>query len=596
MALSTWLRGLAAALLALAILPVTLTSRVGDEASAGLLSTPPLRRPVALALADDGQWLFVANQAGTISTIDTEKLRVASEMRAGRKLSDLAIFPDDRFLVALDEDSNNAIFLKRKAAKLKQIAKLAVAPYPVSVTVSADGKRCYVASLWPRRLTEIELGSELRSGRAPSISRTIKLPFAPRNQVLVRGDKKLVVADSFGAKLAIVDTAAGKLERVHELPGHHIRGLGVTPDGGRLLVSQQVLHPRATTAFEDIHWGNLVTNNVRSLDLDALVRPGGDPLQGSRSLALGEVGKGAADPGGLMMASDGTILVALSGVNEVIIGRERETTWTRRAVGRRPTAVLPGHNSSRVYVANTLSDSVSVVDLKKQVVLEEIQLGSEPPPLTEAERGEVLFYSARLTHDGWFSCNSCHIDGHTSGLLNDNLTDGSFGTPKRILTLRGVADTAPYAWNGSMPDLESQIRKSIKTTMQGPDLTEKEVRDIAAFLRSLPPPPAAGCFEPSRDQAVLEHGRKIFKGQGCVLCHTPPTYTSSKSYDVGMVDEVSNRYFNPPSLRGVSQGGPYFHDGRARTLEDVFVVFGHELKQPLARDDVQALVAFLRSI
>lgn len=589
-------RLLSAALLVLAVLPATLTSQPGDRAAAGLMSTPLLRRPVALALADEGKWLFVANQAGTISTIDTEKLRVVSERRAGGKLSDVAALPDAEFVVALDEESSNAIFLKRSGANLEPTVKVAVPPYPVSVTVSANGERCFVASLWPRRLTEIEFAPALRSGRTPPITRTMALPFAPGKQLLVRGDKKLIVADSFGGKLAVLDTATGKVESVNELPGHHIRGLAVTPDGSRLLVSQQVLHPRATTAFEDIHWGNLVTNNVRSLDLDLLLRPGGDPLRGSRSLPLGEVGKGAADPAGLMIARDGTIVIALSGVNEVIIGRERETTWSRRGVGTRPTALVPGPGSTRVYVANTFSDSISVVDVKKQIVLEEIKLGSGPGALTEAQRGEMLFYSAHLTHDRWFSCNSCHVDGHTSGFLNDNLTDGSFGTPKRILTLRGVADTGPYAWNGSMPDLESQIRKSVKTTMQGPDLIESEVSDLAAFLRSLPPAPAMGSFQPSQERSIAERGRKIFADQGCGVCHTPPTYTSGKAYDVGLTDEVGNRYFNPPSLRGVSQGGPYFHDGRARTLEDVLVVFGHLLKRQLSREEVHALVAFLRSI
>src|SRR2546429_167098 len=83
-----------------------------------------------------------------------------------------------------------------------------------------------------------------------------------------------------------------------------------------------------------------------------------------------------------------------------------------------------------------------------------IPLGPQPE-LSLAERGELLFYDARLSHDGWFSCHSCHTDGHSNGLLNDNLGDGSFGAPKRVLSLLGVRDTGPWAWNGTMPDLEA---------------------------------------------------------------------------------------------------------------------------------------------
>ena len=77
-------------------------------------------------------------------------------------------------------------------------------------------------------------------------------------------------------------------------------------------------------------------------------------------------------------------------------------------------------------MANTLGDSVSVVDLAKGTVLKEISLGRQSP-LGPAERGEQLFYDARLSLEGWFSCHSCHSDGHSNGRLNDNLGDGGFG-------------------------------------------------------------------------------------------------------------------------------------------------------------------------
>jgi len=132
-------------------------------------------------------------------------------------------------------------------------------------------------------------------------------------------------------------------------------------------------------------------------------------------------------------------------------------------------------------VANTFSDSISIVDVASAKIAGQIALGMQPP-LSKAERGELLFYDARLSHDGWFSCHTCHPDGHTTSLLNDNQSDGSFGTPKRILTLRGVGDTGPWAWNGSMPDLERQVRTSIEKTMQGTKPTSEQVSDLTAFF------------------------------------------------------------------------------------------------------------------
>jgi YVTN family beta-propeller protein len=298
------------------------------------------------------------------------------------------------------------------------------------------------------------------------------------------------------------------------------------------------------------------------------------------------------------VSAEGQVVVALAGVGEVAVSpkpNRKEFTWQRLAVGRRPTAVLTSPDGRRAYVANTFSDSVSVVDLGDKKVLAEVALGPQPD-LDLADRGEVLFHDARLSHDGWFSCQSCHTDGHTNGLLNDNLGDDSFGAPKRVLSLRGVRDTGPWAWNGTMPDLESQVRKSIPSTMRGREPTDVDVRALVAYLRTLPPAPALARSRGAVDEAAVRRGREVFEQHACGTCHAPPEFTSRKTYDVGLVDEVGNRHFNPPSLRGVSQGGPFFHDNRAATLPEVFTRHRHQLKGELPQQELDDLLSFLNSV
>src|SRR5947209_186058 len=71
-----------------------------------------LRHPVALALADNGRWLFVANQrSGTVCSIDMKGGRIAGETVVGRKLSDLAITPDGALVLVVDEDANGLTVL-----------------------------------------------------------------------------------------------------------------------------------------------------------------------------------------------------------------------------------------------------------------------------------------------------------------------------------------------------------------------------------------------------------------------------------------------------------------------------------------------------
>jgi YVTN family beta-propeller protein len=573
-------------LIALAGLSFLLSTRA-DDSSSKTASPVSIRRPVALALADDGKWLFVANRdSGTISVIDPAEARAVAEVPAGRKLADLAIAPDGRRLLAVDVDAGELLIFVRDGSKLQTPRRVKTSPAPVSVRIAPDGSRCTVASLWSWRLGVFTLDE------TPHDVTTIDLPFAPREQLWLPGGKRLLVADAFAGRLAVVDAEHGVVESVRRLPAHNIRGLALSADGKRVLVAHQILHPMGTATRDDIHWGNLLTNNLRSLLLANVLNPKADLLAASELSYFGEAGHGTADPGGVAVASGGNVLVPLAGVAEVAYGDGHG--WRYATVGARPAAVVASPDGQRAIVANTFGDSISIVNLKEATATE-IPLGARRQ-LTAAERGEVLFHDARLAHDGWLSCQSCHTDGHTNGLLADTLGDGTYGTPKRVLSLRGVADTGPWAWNGSMTTLEAQVRKSIETTMHGKKPSDDQVRDLTAYLKTLPPPPSRDRLRGGIDDEAARRGREIFAKHACANCHVPSSYTSGKTYDVGLADEQGLKQFNPPSLRGISQGGPYFHDSRATTLADVFAKHRHQLKGDLGKMDLDDLLSFLKSL
>ena len=136
-------------------------------------------------------------------------------------------------------------------------------------------------------------------------------------------------------------------------------------------------------------------------------------LDGSQLFDLGDVGYGAGDPGELAFDVRGNLIVALAGVDEVAITASPGQGPRRIVVGRRPTAVLPGPDGRWAYVADSLDDTVSVVEIATGQRPATIALGPRPE-LTAVDRGERLFASARLSHDGWMSCQSCHTDGHTN--------------------------------------------------------------------------------------------------------------------------------------------------------------------------------------
>ncbi len=566
------------------------------HAAEPLMNSAMLRRPVALQFSEDGKTLYVANQqSGTISVVNAMKKQVVAEIAAGKKLSSLAILPRRNLLLATDEAAHEVILLRVDAtAQLKIIQRLPVSPYPVSIVLSADGSRCFVASLWSRRLSAINIKDQ--SDQPLVLSKQIDLSFAPREQTLLPKENRLAVADAFAGRLAFFDPADLSLQVSKEFPGHNIRGLGVSRDGRKILVAHQMLNDLAHTIQNDVHWGMLMSNDLRWLKVESALAGGKELYHGAHMHPLGEPGKGSGDPAGLDVSAAGTVVVTLSGINHVTLGKEDDFSLYRVQVGKRPVAVKIAPDGNFAFVANMYDDSLSVVNLADREVTATIPLGQQPD-LTQIQQGEVLFHDATLSHDGWMSCHSCHTSGHANGQLNDNLSDLSFGAPKRVLSLLGQKDTAPYAWNGKAKDFAAQIRSSLEKTMQSDEAPQEEqVQSIAAYLDTLELPLSVDELRGTQDKVAVARGQKVFEQHDCARCHALPSYTTPETYDVGLKDKEGNVRFNPPSLRGLSHRGPFFHDGSAKTLEEVFLPGKHPGESAYSPEEVKDLVGFLRSL
>ena len=580
-----------------------------------------LHRPVAIDQTHSGKTIVVASRGrGSVTLLDRASRRVEAEFSVARSLCDLAVHPDGRHLLAVDDAAHELLILELANGRVTVTKRLAVSRFPVDVEIATDGSICTVTSLWSRCVTIVRLDTTSAGTLPPRVAATVALPFAPRGQVLIPHRGQAIIADSFGGRIAVVNTDSGKLDLVRELPGHNIRGLAIDPAGRRLWIAHQILNHLAQPTRGDIHWGVLMSNGLRSLDLSRLLDGSHELLEDSRFVSLGDGSRGAGDPAGFAFDDRGRIVVALSGVNEVSVLFDDAYRSRRIPTGRRPAAVVTIPEASEFWVANTFSDSVSVVESfetpddsqpsagpssagsRKLVfhdltlVAHDIPLGASRP-LTPAERGELLFHDARLSHANWFSCHSCHTDGHTSNQLADTLGDGDYGAPKRIPSLLGVRDTDPWAWNGTVKQLQEQVHRSVQSTMQGRAIPAERADDLVAYMRTLQPPPGLADSKTGGPFAEsVARGRKVFSRQGCARCHTGRTYTTHTSYNVGLADALGNERFNPPSLRGVSQRSSFFHDGRAESLRDVFTTHEHQIAKALSGRELDDLVRYLQHL
>lgn len=550
---------------------------------------PAPKRPQAVAavIGPDGERVLVGNRDGTVQAVSAERLEVLAEIPVGGNLTGLTPLPDGR-IVAVDRAGDRLVALRLVPDAEGAVAVAAAYPTCRSPARAAAGGRILAVScLWARTvaLYDLESADGLERPRASA-----QLPFEPRELVFL-DERTVLAADAFGGGLALLSAEDGAVLRTRELAAHNLRGLALLPGGERVAVAHQHLHSGMHTTSDDIRWGVFITNSVTTLPVEDLLTGSPRLERRSRVLDLGSVATPSGDPAALRATPEGELVVALGGVSRVAFGAADARRTSHLPVGEGPSAVALGADR-RVYVANTRSDSLSVITAGRRREAARVALGPAVEPSAE-ERGEALFHDATLSLRGWMSCASCHTDGHTNHRLSDTLGDGNYGAPKRVLSLLGVADTRPYAWDGGMRRLEDQVVKSVKTTLRGRALTEGEVADLAAYLRTLEVPALGGGAPPA--PRFVAAGRAAFDRYACNRCHREPTYTSPGVHDVGLADELGTTRFNPPSLRGLRFGRRFFHDGSARSLREVLARHpGNGVE--VSGEDLPALVAFLKTL
>jgi cytochrome c peroxidase len=563
------------------------------------------RRPVALEYSvATGQLLILNQRSASLSIFDTKRQLIVREDQLGGRPTDME-WIDGTALVAVSNDKTHVVSLYHVSAQqMLHVHDIPSCRYPIQLKYDARTSVLYVAGLWSRQLAVLRI--DKTEPQQSKLIQLVDLSFAPRKMVIDRAGDRMIIGDAYGGTLGLADISAaaqGRLTMIGErtFPGHNVRGLEISASGEMLLIAHQMLNELAHTVRNDVHWGLLMSNDLRWLRLENVIKGGEEMYTGAHMHPLGEAGSATGDPTGMVVTKDGTVVVILGGVGEIAYGQEDDFSLQRIKVGLRPMDIIVASAEDRIYVANMLSDSISVVSLKDQQSTQ-IPLGPQGT-WTQVDRGERLFFNAKLSHDGWMSCHSCHTDGHTNGLLNDNFSDKSFGAPKRVLTLLGKANTAPFAWNGKAADLQTQIKNSLTQTMQMDEPpSEEQLQELAAFVKTLSTPPSIDEARKHVDREAIARGQKVFQQADCRQCHAPPAFTVTGLFDVGLTDSEGNQEFNPPSLLGVGQRVHFFHNNTAKTLSDVFLKHKHPVG-PRATDvelltpqQVADLVQYLRSL
>ena len=270
-------------------------------------------------------------------------------------------------------------------------------------------------------------------------------------------------------------------------------------------------------------------------------------------------------------------------------------------------------------------------------------------PLNDAkiELGRKLYYDTRLSKNRTVSCNSCHDlasfgdDGlPVSAGINEQ--KGGRSAP----TVYNAAIHIAQFWDGRAADVEAQavgpVLNPIEMGMPDETYVLRVLKSIPgyveAFAKAFPDEKepltyanmgkAIGAFErklmtPSRfddylkgDEKALtdaeKHGMSLFVTTGCTVCHNGEGVGGHMYQKLGLVkewptqdlgryeatkNEADKYFFKVPSLRNITETGPYLHDGSVKSLEEmVSKMAEHQLGRSLSAEDTKSIVSFLGSL
>lgn len=547
-----------------------------------------LSRPTDMCWIERGEVLAVANAAsGSISLVNVQTGVINETILRGKPVA-IEWLKRSQQLAIIDQAKGELIIAKLEDQQVVVEQRLPVGRGANRIAISNDETLLAVSAVWDRRVSLISVKEQSQD---PQL---LKLDFEPGLLVFTPDNSLLLVFDAFAGQFAALDASDLSIKFVGDVAGHQVRGVDFLTSN-RFIITHQILHEEAATTADNIAAGAVIENVFQEIEFDH-DEEGKFYFEPQLIKELGVPSHGTADPASIVVDGESNRYIVAAGVDEVLVTNSYGIVREQIEIGRRPVDLLLDDKNRLLYCLNQFDQSITVLNIDQFSVVKTISLGPQPAA-TSRSRGEELFFDAQRSRFGWYSCHSCHVDGHTNGQLADTFGDGAAGAPKRILSLLGGRDNNPWAWNGSMRSLHDQVLKSGMTTMRGDGFSAREANDLVAYLHTLEPPPP---FRPpidELDRKLIDQGNAIFHKHGCSDCHIPPlTYTADTVFDVGLSDEHGTKKFNPPSLIGVGYRRSLFHDGRAKDLPSIFVEYGHQLNEDISESKLSALVRFLESL
>ena len=239
--------------------------------------------------------------------------------------------------------------------------------------------------------------------------------------------------------------------------------------------------------------------------------------------------------------------------------------------------------------------------------------------------GDLAFSSPNMLGDvarrAGVSCSTCHVNGasnaaffipglstrhgnlDTTGAIFNPPADDHVLNPLTIPSLRGARFLGPYGHDGRQPSLRIFVRNVIVDEFGGAEPSASILDAMVAYIEDiefLPNPRVTPQGRLSaRSSASARRGEALFvkpfphdPALSCAACHAPADhFVDHRKHDVG-----TGGAFKTPTLLNANANGPYFHDGRFSSYDEVVRHFDQQFALGLSAANRSDLIAYLTAV
>ena len=586
--------------------------------------------PIVVGAAARRVW-NVNPDSSTLTAINADSLSKVYEVATGADPRSVALAGDGTLWVAC-HDADRIDVLDASSGALITSIGTGYGSAPIGICASPDGASMYASCSGDGSLRRFSVSARSQDG-------SLVLGPSPR-AIAITGNgaraliTRFISGEHEGSVYDVNLSGAMTLTRTIRLARHnsedgsasgrgvpnYLAGITITPDNARAWVvgkKDNTQRGTFTSANQPLGQDTTVRAQLMVIDLstnaeDASLRMDIDNSESPTAVAFSPLADYA--------------FITLQGNNQLVVidvldfnrPQTAKIFLTRVGTGLAPQGVAMDTASGRVFTQNFMGRSVSAFEVSALFASGSLNLPGTVISAVATEtlpanvlRGKQIFYNAadpRMSAEGYISCAACHVDGSHDGRTFD-FTQRGEGF-RNTTDLRGRFGTGHGAvhWTSNfdeIQDFENDIRNAFGGTgfmtdadfsaTNNPLGTPKAGRsasldDLAAYVASLGTQsiPRSPHRQPDGSRsAAATNGAAIFSRENCASCHTPATaFTDRTRHNVGTLRASSGQRIgqpldgiDTPTLLGLHDTEPYFHDGSARTLADVFTIAGGDLRQ-----------------